>query len=154
MIIRTILLAFLSALLISQFAQAQEGLKTLKSNYDVKQTTERLTENLENSGATVFEVIDHQQGAASVNLELPATTVVIFGNPKLGTPIMQCSPSAAIDLPQKILIWEENDDVIIGYNDPDYFKKRHQIEGCDQELNKISKVLKKFARSAAGNNQN
>jgi uncharacterized protein (DUF302 family) len=86
-------------------------------------------------------------------MELPPTTVLIFGNPKLGTPLMQCAPTVAIDLPQKMLIWEDdNGNVSIGYNSPEYLKKRHNIAGCDQELQKISGALQKFAQNAAGIN--
>lgn len=150
--IRTVLLVIISAFFVSPLAQAQEGLQTVKSNHSVGETTDRLTEILESNGATVFEIIDHQGGAASVNLELPATVVVIFGNPKLGTPVMQCAQTTAIDLPQKMLIWEKNGEVTVGYNDPQYLKKRHHIKGCDQELNKIGNILEKIARSSAGIN--
>jgi uncharacterized protein (DUF302 family) len=66
---------------------------------------------------------------------------------------MQCAPTVAIDLPQKMLVWEHKDgNVSIEYNSPDYLKKRHNIEGCNQELDKISNALQKFARSAAAGN--
>lgn len=126
---------------------------TLQSDYSVEETTDRLEKILTDNGLTVFNRVNHQEGAASVNLELPSTTVLIFGNPKLGTPIMQCAPTTAIDLPQKILVWEDEEgNVNLGYNSPDYLKKRHNIQGCDQELNKISKALNKFARFSAGIN--
>ncbi len=134
-------------------AIAQNGIEIIQSAYSVEETIDRLEKVLNENGLNIFEKVNHQEGATSVNMELPPTTVLIFGNPKLGTPIMQCAPTTAIDLPQKMLIWENEDgQVNVGYNSPDYLKKRHNIEGCDQELQKISGALQKFAQSAAGTN--
>ncbi|MGM0587868.1 MAG: DUF302 domain-containing protein [Bacteroidota bacterium] len=131
---------------------AQSGMVKQQSNTTVNQTTQRLTETLEAKGATVFKIVDHQAGAQSVDLELRPTTVVIFGNPKLGTPLMQCTQSVAIDLPQKMLIWEDADgQVWVGYNSTEYLKERHQLSGCDLALEKIEGVLQSFAAVAAGN---
>lgn len=131
-------------------AIAQDGIEIMQSEYSVAETTDRLENILEDNGLTIFQKVDHQEGAASVNMELPPTTVLIFGNPKLGTPLMQCAHTVAIDLPQKILVWADKDgQVKVGYNTIDYLKKRHSIEGCDQELQKISGALQKFAQTAA-----
>lgn len=132
-------------------ADAQDGMVTLKSNYSVEKTTSRLESTLTENGLTIFRKVDHQKGASSVDMQLSPTTVIIFGNPKLGTPLMQCAPTVAIDLPQKMLVWEDgNDNVSIGYNSPEYLKKRHNIRGCDQEIQKISGAVQKFAQTAAG----
>lgn len=134
-------------------AIAQDGIEIMRSEYSVAETTDRLENILEDNGLTIFQKVDHQEGAASVNMDLPPTTVLVFGNPKLGTPLMQCAPTVAIDLPQKMLVWEDKDgQVKVGYNTTDYLKKRHSIEGCDQELQKISGALKKFAQTTAGIN--
>jgi uncharacterized protein (DUF302 family) len=132
---------------------AQDGMVTLESNYSVDKTVDRLEQTLTENGLTIFRKVDHQEGATSAGLELPPTTVLIFGNPKLGTPLMQCAPTAAIDLPQKMLIWKEKEgQVHVGYNSPDYLKQRHDIKGCDQKLQKITEALKKIAQTAAGIN--
>ncbi|WP_445663951.1 DUF302 domain-containing protein [Fodinibius sp. AD559] len=134
-------------------AVAQEGMEIVQSKYSVEETTDRLQKVLKDNGLTIFEKVNHQEGASSVSMEMPPTTVLIFGNPKLGTPLMQCAPTVAIDLPQKVLIWnDQNGQVNVGYNSPDYLKKRHSIKGCDQELQKISGALQKFAQTAAGIN--
>jgi len=147
-----LLFVFLVAIFASE-SIAQDGTVTLQSNYAFDKTIDRLEKVLTENGLTIFKKVDHQEGAASVNMDLPPTTVFIFGNPKLGTPLMQCAPTVAIDLPQKMLIWEDQDgEVNLGYNSPDYLKKRHGIEGCDQELQKITGALKKFAQTAAGIN--
>jgi uncharacterized protein (DUF302 family) len=76
---------------------------------------------------------------------------MIFGNPKVGSPLMKCQQSAAIDLPQKALIWEDdNDRVWISYNDPRYLEKRHNISGCEEVITKIEKALAGITKSAAG----
>jgi uncharacterized protein (DUF302 family) len=144
------LLAFVLAGVATIPAIAQEGMVIVQGEYSVEETTDRLEKILKDNGLTIFKKVNHQEGAASVNLSLPPTTVLIFGNPKLGTPLMQCAPTTAIDLPQKMLIWEDTaGKVKVAYNAPDYLKKRHRIEGCDQELQKISDALQKFAQSAA-----
>ena len=143
-------LLLLTGLLVSE-SIAQDGMVTLESTYSAEETTNRLESALTENGLTIFRKVDHQEGASSVDMELSPTIVFIFGNPKLGTPLMQCEPKVAIDLPQKMLIWEDqNEKVHVGYNSPDYLKRRHNIKGCDQELRKITGALKKIAKTAAG----
>lgn len=130
-------------------AFAQDGMEITQSKYSIEETTDRLEKILKENGLTIFEKVNHREGAASVKMDLSPTTVLIFGNPKLGTPLMQCAPTVGIDLPQKILIWQDQDQQVkVGYNSPDYLKKRHNIEGCNQELQKINGALEKFAQSA------
>lgn len=132
-------------------AYAQEGMSTEQSDYSVEETAERLEKILAKNGITIFKKINHQQGAKGVDMELLPTILFIFGNPMLGTPIMQCSQTAAIDLPQKMLIWENSEGVVqIGYNDPDFIKNRHSIKDCNKVLKKIGNALQNFATSAAG----
>lgn len=141
---------FISAISVST-SFGQDGMVTLKSKYTAEQTADRLQNILKENELTIFQRINHQENARSVDMQLPSTIVLIFGNPRLGTPLMQCSQTTAIDLPQKMLIWKTADgSVNIGYNDPSYLKNRHQITECDQALAKISGALKKFASYAAG----
>lgn len=136
-------------MLFASTLQAADGLVRFKSPHSVPVTTERLVSALKEKGMTVFRQVDHQQGAANVDLSMPPTRVVIFGNPKVGTPLMQCAPTTAIDLPQKMLIWEDADgQVWLGYNDPSYLKERHGIKGCDAALNKVAGALERFAGMA------
>ncbi len=132
----------------STLGLASEGLITLKSNHSVEHTSDNLVNALKSKGMTVFKVIDHQKGGQSVGKELRPTTVVIFGNPKIGTSLMQCAQTAAIDLPQKALIWEDEKGLVwYLYNDPQYMFKRHHIKGCEQPLNKITHALANFAKA-------
>ena len=130
-------------------AVANSGLVNVKSTHSVKDTADRLEKALATKGMTVFIRIDHTAGAKKAGLALPPTEVVIFGNPKVGTPLMLCSQSIAIDLPQKALIWEDaGGDVWLAYNDPAFLQLRHGTKGCDQVLGKVSKALGNFAKAA------
>ena len=122
---------------------------TKKSPHDVATTANKLVTALKAKGMTVFDVIDHAKGAAGVGIELAPTTLVIFGNPKVGTPLMKCSRTAAIDLPQKMLIWTDKDgQTWVAYNDPAYMAKRHDVSGCDEVVKKITGALGKFSGAA------
>ena len=146
---RNIFLSISFVALFSSPAIAHEGLVNVKSVHAVSVTADRLENVLKNKGMTVFARIDHAAGAQKVGKTLRPTELVIFGNPKVGTPLMQCSQSIAIDLPQKALIWEDaNGQVWLSYNDPQYLAKRHNTRGCDQVLEKVSGALGKFANKA------
>jgi uncharacterized protein (DUF302 family) len=130
-------------------AQAADGLISVKSAHDVKTTADRLESTLKAKGMRVFIRIDHAQGAQAVGQSLRPTELVVFGNPKVGTPLMQCAQSVAIDLPQKALIWEDAaGQVWLAYNDPRYLEGRHAIEGCGEVLQKVEKALANFAKAA------
>ena len=146
---KKILFVILFIAFISTQVAANDGLITLKSAHSVKTTTDRLVGMLEKKGMTLFIRINHADGAKKVGKVLRPTEVVIFGNPKAGTPVMICSQNAAIDLPQKALISEnEKGEVTLSYNDPKYIAKRHNVKGCDKVLAKISGILEKFAKGA------
>jgi uncharacterized protein (DUF302 family) len=102
---------------------------------------------------TIFAIIDHAKGAHSVSIELLPTTLFIFGNPKAGSPLMQCTQSIALDLPQKMLITEnKKGEVNITYNDPSYLSQRHDLAGCEKNIEGIKKALSMFAKKSAGLN--
>ncbi|UCB56330.1 MAG: DUF302 domain-containing protein [Thiotrichales bacterium] len=131
------------------FAEQSDGVIRMKSMHSVSVTVEKLESALKSKGMTIFKRVSHADGAASVGLELRPTELMIFGNPKVGTPLMQCQQLAALDLPQKALIYEdENGQVWFAYNDPQYIAERHNISGCDDVVNKISKALANFSRAA------
>ncbi|HUW75510.1 MAG TPA: DUF302 domain-containing protein [Gallionella sp.] len=146
---RKLLPCFVVALLITSPAFAADGVIKLKSAYDVKTTEMRLIDNLKAKGMTVFTTVDHTAGAAKVGLTLRPTELVIFGNPKVGTPLMQCSQSMGIDLPQKALIMEDaKGQVWYLYNDPEYMAKRHHMKHCDAAVAKVKHALAMFAKQA------
>ncbi len=125
------------------------GLITIISKHNVSETINRLENALKSKGMTIFERVNHTAGAAKINLQLRPTELLIFGNPKVGTPLMLCSQTMAIDLPQKALAYEDKSgQVWLSYNDPAYLAKRHNIQGCEKPIEKVSKALANFAKTA------
>jgi uncharacterized protein (DUF302 family) len=139
----------LSSLAISSSVAADNGLISVKSTHDVKETADRLEAILAKKGMNVFARIDHAAGAKKAEMQLRPTELVIFGNPKVGTPLMLCDQSVAIDLPQKALIHEdEAGQVWLSYNNPAYLAERHQLQECSAVIEKVSGALKNFAKAA------
>jgi uncharacterized protein (DUF302 family) len=128
---------------------AGNGLVTIKSSHTVKETVDRLESLLKEKGMTVFIRINHSEGAKKSGMTLRSTELLIFGNPKVGTPLMECSQSAAIDLPQKALAYEDREgQVWLTYNDPSYIANRHKIDGCDEVIEKIDNTLRTFSQAS------
>lgn len=144
------ILATLLALSISIQAEAADGLVNVQSAFTVKQTAERMENLLKEKGMTIFNRIKHSQGADKVGITLRDTQLIIFGNPKVGSLLMKCQQSIAIDLPQKALIWQDEEaKVWISYNSPGYLQKRHHMVGCEGVIGKIEKALAAIAKSVA-----
>ncbi len=105
-----------------------QGIITIPSRYSVDETVARLEAMLHEKGIKLFAIVDHSGEAASAGLAMPPTKLLIFGNPKAGTPVMLAAPSAAIDLPLKILVAEDAaGKVTLSWNDPEYLQQRHNI---------------------------
>ncbi len=133
----------------ASIANAREGTKTYASPHDVTTTMDRLEAIVQDKGMKVMARVNHSANAESVGMELRPTQLLIFGNPKVGTPLMLCSQGVAIDLPQKMLVWQAEDGkVFLSFNDPSYLKSRHSVEGCDEVLAKVSGALNNFAKAA------
>lgn len=129
--------------------QATEGMVVVPSAHSVSVTIDKLESALKSKGMTVFTRINHAANAEAADLALRPTEVLIFGNPKIGTPLMNCSQSIAIDLPQKMMAWQdEAGDVLLAYNDPEYLKGRHASEGCDAVFGRVVNALANFAKAA------
>ena len=130
-------------------ADTTNGVVQLKSKHSVTTTINRLEDILSKKGMTIFKRVNHTAGAENVGLQLRPTELLIFGNPKVGTPLMLCSQTAALDLPQKALAYEdENGQVWLAYNDPVYMAQRHNIKDCDAAVQKVTNALKKFSSIA------
>ncbi len=143
------LIPLLLLIFITGIAQANNGLTSVKSSHDVKTTADRLEAVLKEKGMKVFNRINHAQGAKSVGNELRPTELVIFGNPKIGSVLMQCTQTIGIDLPQKALIWQDGGgQVWLSYNNPTELAKRHRLTGCNEVINKVTGALAKFAAAA------
>ncbi|MGJ8667336.1 MAG: DUF302 domain-containing protein [Patiriisocius sp.] len=128
-----------------------QGISTIVSNNDFNLTYNKLRNSItDNENLTVIAELDHQANAQSVNMQLNPTRLIVFGNSNLGTPLMQNKQTTAIDLPQKMLVWEDAQGVVkISYNTPSFLKDRHAITGNDEIISTISTALFNLADSAA-----
>lgn len=126
---------------------AKNGIIDRPSKHPVDETLARLLRALEAKAVKVFAVVDHSGEAEKAGLKMPPTKLVIFGSPKAGTPLMLAAPSVAIDLPLKILIWQDGQgQARVSYNSPEYLQQRH---GLPQELLPNIAVVEALAAAAA-----
>jgi uncharacterized protein (DUF302 family)/uncharacterized membrane protein YidH (DUF202 family) len=131
----------------SMAPMADNGIINKASNHSVDETVEKLKDILQAKGVMLFALVDHSGEAEKAGLKMRPTKLLIFGNPKGGTPIMLAAPSAAIDLPLKILVWEDaQGKVWASYNSPAYLQQRH---GIPQDLLQNISVVDALAAKAA-----
>ena len=146
---KTIIPAILLVLLMTVPTYAAEGMVNVKSPLGVKETGDRLESVLKEKGMTIFNRVKHSEAAKKAGVQLRETELIIFGNPKAGSPLMKCQQSVAIDLPQKALIWKDNKgNTWISYNNPRYLKARHNISDCEEVISKIDKALAGIVKAA------
>lgn len=122
---------------------------TKDSKSTVPVTVDRLVSAIETAGGKVFATVDHAANAKKAESSLAPTVLVIFGNPKIGTPIIQSDRRAGLDLPAGILIWEEGGVTRIGYEDPQSLKAKYGIKGADQSFDAMSGALNKLTEAAS-----
>lgn len=131
----------------SDARSASRGIIDRPSNHSVDQTVEKLKSILQSKSVTLFALVDHSGEAEKIGIKMRPTKLLIFGSPKAGTPLMLAAPSSAIDLPLKILVWENDQGkVVVSYNSPEYLKERH---GLPQELLQNIAVVETLAAKAA-----
>ena len=134
----------------------RNGIVKVKSSYSVAETARRFEEAVAKPGREALNImakVDHAQNAENVGQQLRPTKLFIFGNPRVGTPLMQCNQTVGIDLPQKALIWEDKQgNVWFGYNSPKFLSVRHRLKGCEaqaqQALQTVGNVLNTLAQEA------
>lgn len=132
-------------------AQAERhGIRHLESDAPFERVDQRLREAIEARGLTLMSVVDHAANARRADLSLPPTRTFVFGNPAVGTPMMQCQGSVALDLPQKMVVRETDDGVRLEWNSPHYLAERHALAECALPLEKVAGVLEGLAGDAAG----
>ncbi|MGP8114716.1 MAG: DUF302 domain-containing protein [Steroidobacteraceae bacterium] len=131
---------------------SEDGLVTIASNYSVEETLDRLEVDLKAKNITVFVRIDHAAGAASVAMPLRPTELLIFGNPKSGTPLMQSNQTIGIDLPLKVLAWQDaGGKVWLTYTDPRWLARRHRLgSATDASVAALATVLANLVKAATG----
>ncbi len=129
-------------------AYAADGLVAVKSAHSVKDTMDRFEAAAKGKGLNIFLRVDHAAGAKKIGKDLRPTELLVFGNPQGGTPLMECAQSAGIDLPLKVLAWQDAaGQSWLGYNDPAYLAKRHEAGNCAAVSN-LQKALAGLAAEA------
>lgn|ERR1700720_2057525 len=127
-----------------------EGLTTVPSHFAPKETMDRVETEIGERGMNVFARIDHAAGAAEAGLTLRPTELIIFGNARGGTPLMQSVQTVGIDLPLKLLVWEDAaGKTWISYNEPAWIAQRHHVSDAQPIVNKMADLLSAILRKAA-----
>ena len=132
---------------------AVEGFATIRSNHGPKETMDRVETEVKARGMGVFARIDHAAGATAAGLSLRPTELLVFGNAKGGTPLMQAAQTIGIDLPLKVLVWQDaSGDTWLSYNEPAWITQRHGQTGAATEavVGNLSGALRGIAQAAAG----
>jgi uncharacterized protein (DUF302 family) len=126
-----------------------DGLTTIASSFGPKETMDRLEAEIRAQRKTVFARIDHAAGAAEVGLTLAPTELIIFGNARGGTPLMQSVQTVGIDLPLKVLVWQDTaGKTWLSYNEPSWIAQRHSVANAEQVVSKMAAALSALARTA------
>jgi uncharacterized protein (DUF302 family) len=126
-----------------------EGLTSIRSSFGPKETMDRLEAEIRAQGMTVFARIDHATGAAEAGLELRPTELIIFGNARGGTPLMQSVQTVGIDLPLKALVWEDASGATwLLYNEPSWIAQRHGVANAEPVVSKMTAALRAMSRKA------
>ena len=147
--VRTFIVAAIAALAFTAAKAETRNLISKTSPHSVADTADRFVAAVKGAGATVFAVVDHAKGAMSVDMKLAPAVVVIFGNPKLGTPPMQINAQIGLDLPLKVLIRQKDGATVIEYLDPAALKDRYGIQGAEKTFKTMTGALGKLTSKAA-----
>ena len=123
----------------------------VRSTRDFNQTVSALDSAIVAANLKIFGRVDHAANARGVSLDLRPTTVFIFGNPQVGTRLMQCEQTIAIDLPLKVLVWEDSTRaVFVGYESPARLAERHGVQGCRDVIDRMATALGALTATATG----
>jgi len=129
-----------------------KGLLSIRSMFGPNETMDRLEAAIRAQGMKVFARIDHAAGASEAGLELRPTEVIIFGNARGGTPLMQSVQTIGIDLPLKALVWEDASGTTwLSYNEPSWIAQRHGVANAEPVVSKMSAALSAMSRKATEN---
>ena len=127
-----------------------DGLTTVPSHFGPKETMDRLEAEIRGNGMEVFARIDHAAGAAEVGLPLAPTNLIVFGNARGVTPLMQSAQTVGIDLPVKMLVWQDAaNNTWLSYNEPRWIAQRHGVAGAESTIDKMADLLAAIAREAS-----
>lgn len=144
------MIAMLLVALLSAGAVQSQGVTRFRSTVGVAETVARVDRAARARGLTVFATIDHAANARAADLELRPTVVIIVGNPRAGTRLMHCGQEVAVDLPLRILVWQDDaGSAWVGYTPMAELARRHALRGCDDLLQQMEAALSGLARAAA-----
>jgi len=146
---KSLLSALALATLVPAANAADSSLVHVPSVHSVAQTADNLVAAVEKAGAKVFARVDHAAGGKSVDMDIPANQVVIFGNPKLGTPVIRDAPEAGLDLPIRVAIIETSDGTILVYRAPAALAAEHGLPADHPSIGKMTGALKNLTAKAA-----
>jgi len=135
-------------ILVICFSVSGQNLTVYRSDTSVSATTEKIISIIKSKNLIYFETVSHDVIAKERGVDISPTNVILFEDPDLTTQLIQCEQTTALDLPLKILVWEENNDVYIGYIDAALMRRRFLITGCDETLNKITGICVRIINEA------
>ena len=135
--------------MMSDSLRVVEGLTSIQSSFGPKATMDRVEDEIRAKGLNVFARIDHAAGAAEVDLALAPTDLIVFGNARGGTPLMQSVQTVGIDLPLKILVWQDAANTTwLSYNQPEWIAQRHGVANAEDTVTKMADLLNAISRTA------
>jgi len=117
-----------------------QNLTTYRSTRSVDETVERIVETIKKKKLAYFETVEHDKVAKDYGVEIPPTRMILFEDPNLMIELVSCRQTTALDLPMRILVWEENSDVYVGFFDPKVMKKRFMLHECDDIITSMSRL--------------
>lgn len=132
-----LLFVFFSLLVMAGISQQ---MTVYKSKYSVDETVDRIVEAINQKKLVHFETVNHDKVAEEYGVKIPPTRIILFEDPNLMIELVSCRQTTALDLPMKILVWEENEDIYIGFFDPKVMKKRFMLQQCDDIISSMSRL--------------
>ena len=143
---------FTIACLLSSFYALSQNMTIYRSTKSVDATVERLVEIIKTKKLAYFETVEHDKVAMEYGVEIPPTRMILFEDPNLMVELISCRQTTALDLPMKILVWEESEDVYIGFFDPKVMKKRFLLEECEDIITSMSRLKIRIVNEALRDN--
>ncbi|HZI29824.1 MAG TPA: DUF302 domain-containing protein [Gemmatimonadaceae bacterium] len=140
-------------ILLASFTTApqDDGMLRVRSTRDFTRTVATLDSAITAANLKIFARVDHAANARGVSMNLRPTTVFIFGNPQVGSRLMQCEQTVAIDLPLKVLVWQDSTSAVwVGYETPAKLSERHKVQGCQDVIDRMTTALAGLTATATG----
>lgn len=127
---------------------ASQNLTIYRSDKSVDETAQKIVEVIQEKGLLLFETVSHDEIAQNRGVQMSPTRSILFEDPDLITTLIKCQPTVALDLPLEILVWEENEDVYVGFIDPKFMIKRFMITGCEETVQELTMLMVRITTDA------